>query len=441
MANGPFYRKPGRCISFVLMLVAVLPACRSGSSLSGSPNGDEYRTLLNDQHFSGWVNIPGSKESWKVDRDYLISTGTPHGYLRSQKQYEHFILEFDSKSAVDSGAIMIHADPLPAVGQPLPRGILCKLGVANTNFVIPVNGATIKTAEQTSERQPVTAAAGRWNHYRIESLSGGIMVSINGVIVSKDARGDLQKGYIAFISNGHKQKFRNIRIKELPSSTASFRETAETDQGFRSLYNGADLGDWDLRTGHQGHWTARDWVINYDGRSEEKDKCLWSKKEYADFILIADVRLTRKPEPAPSPIVLPNGEDSLNKDGSKKQADVPYAGDTGIYLRGNSKSQVNIGYRYIGSGEIYGYRVDKTLPADVRAAVTPKIKADKFPGEWNRFIITLKGERVTITLNNITVVQDALLPGIPKTGRIALQDDHADNNTFQFANLFIKELP
>ncbi len=210
--------------------------------------------------------------------------------------------------------------------------------------------------------------------------------------------------------------------------------------GYKQLFNGRDFSGWDLKSGHRGHWAVQDGVINYDGKSEEKDKSLWSKKSYGDFILIADVRLTRKPEMALSPVVLPNGENALNEDGSKKEVEVPYAGDTGIYLRGNSKSQVNIGYRYLGSGEIYGYRVDKTLSPEIRAAVTPKVKADKPPGEWNHFVITMKGERVSVMVNNILVIQDALLPGIPANGRFALQDDHADNNTFQFANLFIKEL-
>lgn len=212
-----------------------------------------------------------------------------------------------------------------------------------------------------------------------------------------------------------------------------------TDNRFVSLFSGSDLQEWIMKPGHFNHWTAKDSVIDYDGNSTEKDKCLWSKKSYRNFILFADVRLTRKPEMAKSPVVLPNGNNALNKDGTVKEVDVPYAGDTGIYLRGNSKSQVNIGYRYLGSGEIYGYRTDTTLPAEVRAAVTPKIKADKPPGEWNRFIITMKDERVTVILNDRMVIDNALLPGIPASGPIALQDDHANNNLFQFANIYIKE--
>lgn len=212
------------------------------------------------------------------------------------------------------------------------------------------------------------------------------------------------------------------------------------DEHFVALFNGNNFDNWEMKPGHLHHWTVKNNMINYDGNSTETDKCLWTKKSFGDFILMADVRLTRKPAPALSPVVLPNGENALNADGTNKQVKVPYAGDTGIYLRGDSKNQVNIGYRYLGSGEIYGYRVDKNLPADIRAAVTPKIKADKPPGEWNRFMITMKADRISVRLNDQLVIDNALLPGIAASGAIALQDDHANNNLFQFANIYIKEL-
>ena len=71
----------------------------------------------------------------------------------------------------------------------------------------------------------------------------------------------------------------------------------------------------------------------------------------------------------------------------------------GIYLRGSSKSQVNIWCWPIGSGEVYGYRMDEKMPAAVRAGVTPKGNADKDVGEWNAFEITMKGDRLTVVLN------------------------------------------
>ena len=137
------------------------------------------------------------------------------------------------------------------------------------------------------------------------------------------------------------------------------------------------------------------------------------------------------------PVVLANGDYEMDTDGKQKTASVSDAGDSGIYLRGNSKSQVNIWCWPVGSGEVYGYRTDPKMPAEVRAAVTPKARADKRPGEWNRFVITMKGESLTVVLNGKTVIENAQLPGVPARGPIALQDH---GSPIQFANLYVKEL-
>src|ERR1700730_13780682 len=122
--------------------------------------------------------------------------------------------------------------------------------------------------------------------------------------------------------------------------------------------------------------------------------------------------------------------------------------DSGVYLRGSSKSQVNIWCWPIGSGEVYGYRMDQSMPASVRAGVTPRTQADKPVGEWNSFEITMKGDRLTVVLNGKTVIENAELPGIPKQGRLELQHHggYKDGKPLgppslvQFRNIQIKEL-
>src|SRR5204862_7187123 len=126
-----------------------------------------------------------------------------------------------------------------------------------------------------------------------------------------------------------------------------------------------------------------------------------------------------------------------NDDKTRQTVEVMDAGDSGIYLRGNRKSEVNIWSWPIGSGEVYGYRDDLKQPAQVREGVTPKMKADKPLGQWNRFVMTMKGDRLTVMLNDKTVIENAQLPGIPARGPIALQH-HGD--PIQFANIYIKEL-
>ena len=90
-----------------------------------------------------------------------------------------------------------------------------------------------------------------------------------------------------------------------------------------------------------------------------------------------------------------------------------------------------------GSGEVYGYRTDSTMPAEVRAATTPTSRADAPVGRWNRFVITMRGDRLTVNLNGVTVIERAQLPGIPDSGPIALQSHHS---AIEFTNLFVLEL-
>jgi hypothetical protein len=98
---------------------------------------------------------------------------------------------------------------------------------------------------------------------------------------------------------------------------------------------------------------------------------------------------------------------------------------------------VNIWCWPIGSGEVYGYRTDSAMPAEVKAGVTPKMNTDAPIGEWNRFIITMKGDRLTVSLNGKAVIENAQLPGVPAEGPIALQKH---DGAIEFANIYIKEL-
>lgn len=223
-------------------------------------------------------------------------------------------------------------------------------------------------------------------------------------------------------------------------------------EGFTSLFNGKDLTGWKIPEGDNGHWKVVDGAIDCDAKSEAKgDKSLWSQKSYRDFVLRMDWRL--KLEPAFKnknvPVILPDGSHLKGPDGKEVKVEIDDV-DSGVYVRGSSKSQVNIWMWPIGSGEVYGYRMDSKQPPEVRAGVTPKKRADKPRGEWNTFEITMKGDRLTVKLNGEEVVSNAQLPGVPAEGPIALQHHgsyDAKTNSWkgppslvQFRNIAIKEL-
>ena len=225
---------------------------------------------------------------------------------------------------------------------------------------------------------------------------------------------------------------------------------ADTPPGFVSLFDGKTLAGWTIPKGDNGHWRVIDGVIDYDASSEaEDDKNLWSEEEYGDFVLLVDWSIKETPYINPRvPIIKPDGTHKLGVDGKEIRTSVPDS-DSGIFLRGEGKSQVNIWCWPIGSGEVYGYRMDKSMPADVRAGVTPKTNADRDIGQWNTFAITMRGERLSVKLNGKQVLENALLPGIPSRGRIALQhhggkDEQGNWRSppalVQFRNLAIKAL-
>jgi hypothetical protein len=221
----------------------------------------------------------------------------------------------------------------------------------------------------------------------------------------------------------------------------------EAADDFVSLFNGRDLSGWKIPAGDNGHWRVVDGVIDYDAESEASgDKSLWSAREFGDFVLRVEWRIKSTPYTNPSvPIIRFDGTHKKDASGKEIRIAVPDS-DSGIYLRGSNKAQVNIWGWPIGSGEVYGYRTDASMPAAVRAGVTPKRNADRDIGQWNAFEITMRGTRLTVVLNGEEVISSAELPGVAPRGPIALQHHGEKKNgawaappsLVQFRNISIK---
>jgi hypothetical protein len=220
--------------------------------------------------------------------------------------------------------------------------------------------------------------------------------------------------------------------------------------GFTALFNGKDLAGWTVPDGDGGHWKVVDGAIDYDAQSAAPgDKTLWSANEYGDFVLHVDWRIKATPYVNPNVFyILPDGTHARDVLGKELKLALPDS-DSGVFIRGSGRHQVNIWCWPIGSGEMYGIRTDPQTPADLRAAVTPRHQADKPVGQWNHYEITVKGNTVTTVLNGQTVIPAVTLPDLPKRGRIAFQhhggkDKDGNWNSppslLQFKNVFIQGL-
>ncbi len=215
--------------------------------------------------------------------------------------------------------------------------------------------------------------------------------------------------------------------------------------GFVSLFNGKNLDGWTTHQPDAHAWSVVDGVIDCNPRGDEKgDPNLWSTQEYGDFELWIDWRIKESPYINPKArIILPDGTYQKDAAGQVMAVAAPNT-DSGVFLRGQHKSQVNIWCWPVGSGEVWGYRTDPAFDAKVHAGVTPKVKADKPVGEWNTFHILMVGDRVTVTLNAQKIIDHAQLPGVPHRGPLALQlhaerkDGEWGASLVQFRNIRIK---
>lgn len=412
-----------------------------------------FRPLFNGRDLDGWKVVNCAEETFRAVDGMIVCSGVPTGVLRTDRQYENFVLELEWRHLKPEGnaGLFVWSDPLTHQGTPFTRSVEIQIldGLNTENYtshgdVFAIQGATFVPDRPhpngwmrclPSERR--CRPSPEWNHYRVTCQDGKVTLAVNGKEVAGGHSSNPRKGYICLESEGGEVQYRNLKIRELPSSNPSSEFVAPPDEGFVSLYNGIDLSQWEVPEGSEQHWQPRDWILHYDGQSTATEKHLWTRREYADFELICDWRWTETPKRAQRPVIRENGEYLRDEQGNPVTAEVLDAGDSGIYLRGSEKCQVNIWCWPIGSGEVYGYREDQNLSDDERAAVTPSVRADLPIGEWNRFRIQMKGEFLTVDLNGRRVIDHAHLPGVAAKGKIALQ--HHDH-PIEFANIFIKEL-
>lgn len=242
-----------------------------------------------------------------------------------------------------------------------------------------------------------------------------------------------------------------LRALLIGGLAAAFCSTASADKAeWQTLFDGKNLEHWTVRSAvAEQIWTAKDGVIDCSPIAGPRvDKNLWSKRSFGDFTLKLEWRISDLKGMSSIPTILPDGSYLLDDSGEKVLTEMPVA-DSGVYVRGSSKHQINIWNWAIGSGEVYGYR-NNNPDAKVRASVTPSENADKPVGEWNTFEITMQGKDLTVVLNGKTVLNKARLAEAAEYAPIALQhhggyDAQTDtwlpsSSTVQFRNIKIREI-
>jgi hypothetical protein len=233
-----------RFVLAVALAAAVLAA--RGAGAVALP---EFRDLFNGRDLAGWVNVNTAEDTWRVQDGVLICSGRPIGVMRTDKQYENFLLHIEWKHMEPGGNsgvfIWSNADPNPQ--SRLPNGVevqMLELDWPKLNTrdgkVPPsayVHGELfgvggVKTVpdnprgERSMSIQERAKGRGEWNTYDVVAVDGVVKLAVNGVFVNGVSRSTQKKGYICLESEGAEIHFRNIKIMELPPGVTSAEQAA-----------------------------------------------------------------------------------------------------------------------------------------------------------------------------------------------------------------------
>jgi hypothetical protein len=242
--------------------------------LVAAPDADGFRPLFDGRSLAGWVNVNGAPDTFAAENGEVVTTGRPTGFLRTDRQYENFVLEFEwmhtRPAGMANSGLFVWGDPLPAVGTGYTRGIEVQVlnnyeadWATSHGDVFSIWGARCtpdrphpKGIERCLPSERRAKGPGYWNHYRVTATDGRIELAVNGKAVSGVSNCSPRKGYLALESEGSECRFRNLRLKELPTTNPKPEECAAEWQGHRSLFDGLTL------RGLQGEgWVAEDGVL------------------------------------------------------------------------------------------------------------------------------------------------------------------------------------
>jgi hypothetical protein len=208
----------------------------------------QFKDLFNGKDLSGWVDVNTSNATWTARDGMLICTGKPIGVMRTEKQYENFLLhiEWRHMEAGGNSGVFAWSDAIPGRNR-LPQGMeiqmleldWVKLRTKNGKGppiayvhgeLFGAGGMTAKPDNPRGNRSKSLEnrckGKGEWNVYDAVCVDGVVKLSVNGKFVNGISQASYKKGYLCLEAEGAEIHFRNIKIMELPSGMTTEAETA-----------------------------------------------------------------------------------------------------------------------------------------------------------------------------------------------------------------------
>jgi hypothetical protein len=232
----------------IAAVTVFIAALASGLPVPAEPVA-QWRDLFNGRNLKGWVNVNTDPDTWSVRKGLLVCKGKPIGVMRSERQYENFILHIEWMHLEPGGnsGVFVWSDARPDEKNRLPNGVevqMLELDWPKLHIrdgveppIAYVHGELfgvggVKTipdnprGERSKSVENRCKSRGQWNTYDVVAVDGTIKLSVNGKFVNGIAKSTQKKGYLCLESEGAEIHFRNIRILELPPGVTAPEQSA-----------------------------------------------------------------------------------------------------------------------------------------------------------------------------------------------------------------------
>ncbi len=184
--------------------------------------------LFDGKSLAGWVQyLPDGADpakTWSVKDGVIRCTGTPAGYLRTEKTFKNYFLvvEWRWPEKAGNSGVLIHMQRGDKVW---PYSVEAQLESGNAGDFWLIEGATLEVDD--TRRNPsakinvkhlagVEKPLGEWNRYEITSIDGNVILVVNGELVNFGRRAVPNEGHVLLQSEGTPIEFKTIEITPFP---------------------------------------------------------------------------------------------------------------------------------------------------------------------------------------------------------------------------------
>ncbi len=297
-------------------------------SLSAFPQQPNWQNLFNGKNLKGWTRINGTADYKVIDNAIvgISKPGTPNTFLRTDKMYSDFILEFEFR--VDDGlnsGVQFRSNSLKEYKNGTVHGYQFEIDPSSRAWTGGIYDEARRGWLYPMTYNPAGQKAFRnneWNTARIEATGSSIRTWVNGMQCA-DLLDDMTgNGFIGLqvhsIGNnteleGKTVAWRNIRIlttdldvhkttgKEeicqintIPNSISG----REAREGWKLLWDGKTTSGWrgaKMDGFPEKGWTISDGILKVlksDGGESTNGGDIVTTRPYKNFMLKVDFKIT-----------------------------------------------------------------------------------------------------------------------------------------------------